>query len=202
MFPERLATDRLVLERACRETVNFPEFYRIRSGSSDGDDFEAVVRYLPWEPHETPAETAALLDRMEREWREGTVARYFVRPRDSEPNAGALAGVTKLEVDRERSIGTLGIWLRERFWGRGYSGERAEAMLELAFDRLDLAVVEITHRDGNERSRRAVERYVERYGGRYEGRLRNRTAVGDDVVDEHRYTISAAEYATALEDQR
>ena len=103
MFPEQLTTDRLVPERACRETVDPREFYRIRSGSSDGRDFEDVARYLPWEPHETLEETANLLDRMEREWSEGTVARYFVRPRNLEPNAGALAGVTKLEVDRERS---------------------------------------------------------------------------------------------------
>ncbi|WIV65786.1 GNAT family N-acetyltransferase [Natrialbaceae archaeon AArc-T1-2] len=190
-FPERLTTDRLLLERACCENVDPLQFHRIRS--SDGID--DVVEYLPWEPDETPRETADVLARFEREWTEGSVARYVVRPRTTEPDAGELAGVTKLEVDRERSVGTLGIWLRRRFWGRGYSGERAGALLSLAFDRLDLEIVEVVHQDGNERSRRAVERYIEAYGGEYVGRLRNWRVDGDEVVDAHRYVITADEYA-------
>ncbi|RQG96715.1 GNAT family N-acetyltransferase [Natrarchaeobius oligotrophus] len=198
-FPELLATDRLVLERACRQNVAPLEFYRIRS-SDDG--VEAVTEYLPWGPDESPRETADLLDRFGREWKNGTVARYFVRPRATEPDAGALAGVAKLEVDRIRETGSLGIWLRKRFWGRGYSGERAGVLLELAFDRLNLEIVEVVHQDGNDRSQRAVERYVETYGGGYQGRLRNWRTDGDDVVDAHRYTITAAEYADAVDDRR
>lgn len=194
MFPETLTTERLRLERACREAVDVDEFHRIRS-SDDG--IESVAEYLPWEPHDTRAETVALLDRIEREWETGEVARYFVRPNESEPNAGELAGVAKLDVDRSRRAGSLGIWLRKRFWGRGYSGERAGALLDLAFDRLDLAVVEVIHQDGNDRSRQAIERYLETYGGSYDGVLRNWRAHGDVVVDAHRYTITAEEYADA-----
>ena len=195
-FPETLTTDRLVLERACRQNISPFEFYRIRS-SDDGID--EVTEYLPWDPDGSPRQTADRLDRFDREWKRGTVARYFVRPRASEPDAGEVAGVAKLEVDRVREVGSLGIWLRKRFWGRGYAGERAGALLELAFDRLDLEVVEVVHQDGNDRSRRAVERYVNAYGGGYQGPLRNWRTDGDDVVDAHRYTITVDEYADAVD---
>lgn len=196
MFPETLTTDRLVLERACHDRVDLQAFFRIRSRD---DGIEDVASYLPWKPDETPTETADRLDRMEREWNDGEIARYFVRPNEAEPDAGALAGVTKLDVDWQRSKGRFGIWLRKRFWGRGYSGERAGAMLELAFDRLGLDLVEILHREGNDRSRHVVERYVDAYGGQYDGRLRNWTlsSSGDELLDGHRYVITADEYAAA-----
>jgi RimJ/RimL family protein N-acetyltransferase len=86
------------------------------------------------------------------------------------------------------------MWLRKPFWGRGYSGERAAALMELAFERLDLELVAVTHLVGNEKSRRAIEKYVEAHDGRHEGRLRNRDATGEDPRDLHRYTVSAEEY--------
>jgi len=62
-------------------------------------------------------------------------------------------------------------------------------------DRLDLEVVAVAHVDGNEKSRRAVEKYVERFGGQHEGLLRNFQANDDGtVVDMHRYTITNEQY--------
>jgi len=65
-------------------------------------------------------------------------------------------------------------------------------------DRLALEVVAVSHMDGNESSRQAIETYVERFGGQYEGRLRN-WQVNDDgsVVDMHRFTVTAEQYDSA-----
>lgn len=195
LFPDRIETERLVLDRLSTETVDPRRYYEVCSSDRGIED---VTRYTPWDPHETPAESLAFLEGREEAWAEGRSADYAIRPRAGEPGAGELAGASGLGIDWERRLGSLGIWLRKRFWSRGYSGERAEALVELAFDRLDLAVVDVAVRADNEKSRRAVERYVDRLGGRRDGRFRNRWAVGvDDPVDEIRYSISRDEYRRA-----
>lgn len=196
LFPERLETERLVLERLCHDAVDVTELYRI---CSSDDGIEEVTRYVPWEPHSTPNETAEFVDRCERRWDDREGLDYLIRPREGEEGAGEIAGCAGLGFEWDRRLGRLGIWLRKRFWGRGYSGERAAALLELAFEELDLEVVAVTHHADNEKSRRAIEKYVDRFGGRREGTLRNWTPYGDDVANEVRYTIAREEYAEAVE---
>lgn len=190
LFPEWIETPRLKLERLCTENVRPIEFYHICSG----DEMADVTIYMPWDPHETPKETVEFLERNEKKWDEGEEATYLLRPREGEDGAGEIGGACSLGCDWDRKTGNLGVWLRKRFWGRGYSGERAEALIELAFERLDLEIVSVTHHADNENSRRAIERYVETHGGRCEGLLRNWIPYSENVADEYRYTISRAEY--------
>ncbi|MCT9096980.1 GNAT family N-acetyltransferase [Haloarchaeobius sp. HME9146] len=193
MFPETISTDRLRFERLCHETVDAIEYHQVCSHHEPGID--EVTRYLPWDTHQTVAETAEYLDSLESQWQDRTRAEYLIRPKPGEDGAGDIAGSGGLIVDWETRTGKPAIWLRKRFWGRGYSAERALAMLALAFDRLDLDLVAIPVQDRNDRSRRAVETYVERFGGQYDGRIRNSTVrPGGAVVDHHRYTVTKAQY--------
>lgn len=188
LFPDRIGTDRLVLEPL--QSVDPFALYRICSADPD---IEEVTEYVTWEPHATPKETVEFLDHVRTQYEGNDGAQYVIRPRTGE-SAGEIAGVTGLTVDWERRTGTLGIWLRKRFWGRGYSGERATALIETAFERLDLELVAVTHIDGNERSKRAIETYVETHGGSYDGVLRNWETTGEQPRDLHRYTISEEQY--------
>lgn len=97
----------------------------------------------------------------------------------------------------DRRFAALGIVLDKRFWGNGYSVERTELFLAVAFDRLALELVAVEYIDGNERSKRAIERYVDRFEGQYDGLLRNWLAVGEEVCDCHRYTIAKEQYERA-----
>ncbi len=196
MFPERIETDRLCLERISHDSVGVFELHELYA---DGDDAEELFEYWDSSPHETVKETSDYLDEAERLWDEGEGAKYVIRPKDGEDGAGLVAGTTGLYPHWERRFANLGILLERRFWGRGYAGERADAVLSVAFDRLELDLVVAAHVDGNEKSRRAIEKYVERYGGRYEGLLRNWVALPDTVADGHRYTISREEYLEATE---
>lgn len=166
MFLERIETDRLRLERLTRELIGPLDLYEL---CANADTIEEETRYLSWSPHETPKETADVLAEFENDWERRENAVYAVLPRGDEPGAGEFAGTTALHLEWEKRSAGLGIWLRKPFWGRGYSGERAGALLELAFDRLDLATVAVSHLPDNENSKRAVEKYVERFGERYEG---------------------------------
>lgn len=191
LFPETFETDRLRFERLCRENVDVLDFYRICAAD---DGIDEVARYMPWEPHRVPKETVEFLEHVEDRWEEGEGAEWILRPKEGEDGAGQLAGTTDFVVDWDRRSVALGIWLRKRFWGRGYSAERAGALLELAFGRLDLDVVCIAVEERNDRSIRAIEKYVDDYGGTFEGTLRNFDTNCGTPVDKRRYTISKDEY--------
>jgi RimJ/RimL family protein N-acetyltransferase len=195
VFPETIETDRLRLEAAGPENVDLDACYRICSSDPGIDE---VTEHVTWDAHETKRETLEFLERGREQFEEAEAANYVVRPRDGEEGAGEIAGFCGFEVDWDRKTANLGVWLRKRFWGRGYSAERAAALAEVAFDDLDLEVVAVSHLPENDRSRRAVEKYVDRLGGRREGHLRNAIEFADGSVhDEIRYTISQAEWRAA-----
>lgn len=196
MFPERIETDRLYLERISAETV---DLFALHEFYSDGDDTEEMFEYWDSSPHETVRETADYIEEAERQWNDAEGAKYVIRPRAGEDGAGVVAGTTGLYLDWEKRLARLGILLDRPFWGRGYAGERADAMLAVAFERLGLEVVAVGHEAGNEKARRAIRTYVDRHGGRHEGLLRNFHPLPDRVADIHRYTISREEYFEASE---
>ena len=193
MFPEYIETERLTFERISHDSVDASRLHELYS---DGDDTEEMFEYWDSPPHETVKETYDYIDEAERLWDDIEGAKYVIRPKDGE---GVIAGTTRLYPDWEKRSANLGILLDKRFWGRGYSGERADALLSVAFDRLELELVVAVYIDGNEKSRRAIEKYVERYGGQYEGFLRNQIPLTDTVADVHRYTISLEEYLQATD---
>ncbi|WP_115865471.1 GNAT family N-acetyltransferase [Halorussus litoreus] len=215
MFPEEIATERLRLRRLNRENVPTMRLYDHMRAEAPG--MEEVRDYVLWDPHESPRDTHEYLATVEEQWDDREQATYAIHPDEFEESVGAngdregqtsdensvetpeIAGTTNLHLDWERQSAELGIWLRKAFWGRGYSGERAAALLELAFDRLDLEVVGASHRDGNDRSRRAIEKYVEAFGGQYDGLLRNFVPTDDGVRDLHRFTVTRDQYREAVE---
>lgn len=192
MFPTQIETDRLRLVRLCRENVATSDLYR--HVNVDAPHIDEITEYVKWDPHRTPKDTHDYLTEIENQWEGRTKATYAVYPRKPEDDAGELAGVTNLHIGWERRAAELGIWLRKPFWGQGYSGERAAALYELAFERLDLELVGAAHHVGNERSKRAIQTYVDAHGGQHDGILRNWIPKDDEVRDVHRYTVSREQY--------
>lgn len=197
MFPEVIETERLRLRPRWPETVDVYELYEICSADPGIDE---VTEYVTWSPHETPKETQEFLERGKSQWEDTEAANYVIRPKEGEEGAGEIAGSTGIGIDWDKRTAVFGLWLRKRFWGRGYSAERAAGLCELAFDRLDLDVVAVSHHPENGKSERAIEKYVNRFGGRREGRLRNHLEYVDGSVhDEVRYTISQDEWREATD---
>jgi RimJ/RimL family protein N-acetyltransferase len=195
MFPEEVATDRLHLERLTQEHL-FELYEHARRGAPG---IEGITEYVSWSPHRSLGETREFVDRSVEQWNDGEGVTYVLRPTEDETNEGEFGGTTGFGIDWDRRTATLGLWLRKPLWGREYSGERAGALMDLAFSALDLDLVAVSHHPENENSERAIEKYVERYGGRREGLLRNGLLYQDGtVVDEVRYSISQAEYREAI----
>jgi len=195
MFPEEVTTDRLRLTRLTQEDL-FDLYEHANVGAPAIDE---ITEYVTWSPHRSLKETRDAIEGTIEEYEADEGVTYVVRPREGDPHEGEFGGMTGLSIDWDRRTATLGLWLREPLWGRGYSGERADALMDLAFSRLDLDLVSVSHHPDNEASKRAIERYIEAHGGRREGLLRNELVFHDGTVaDEVRYTVSQAEYREAV----
>ncbi|WP_411967061.1 GNAT family N-acetyltransferase [Haloferax sp. YSSS75] len=193
LFPDVVETERLRLVAARPEHIDTFDAYEVCSQPYMDD----VTEFMPWARHETPKVTKDFLDRCASKWDDAESAQFGVFPREGEDGAGELAGFGGIHTEWDRRVGTLGFWLRPRFWGRGYSGERAEALAALAFDVLDLELVEVKHAVENENSQRAIEKYMDTLGGRRDGRDRNSLPVGDEIADQYVYSVSHEEWQEA-----
>ena len=191
MFPESVESDRLQHEQLSHENVDVQEFYRICSGD---DGIEEVTRYMPWTPHETMKQSKHFIDRNERQWDDGESLAYILRLKTPKNGAGEFAGLTGLVFEWERRTAVNWIWIRKRFWGRGYNGESAQALMELLFEQLDLEVYAVTHAVENEKSRQAIQKYIKAAGGQRDGLLRNWIPHKNHISDEIRYTVTQEEW--------
>jgi len=196
LFPAEMESERLRYERL--HPASFDPWELYEHVATDAPHIDEITEHVTWDPYEHPTEAFDWVEQCGEEFDSGEGATYALRPKDGE-RAGEFAGLGGVGVDWERQIGTLGTWLRKPLWGRGYSGERAARMLELAFDRLELDVVAVTHDPDNENSRRAIERYVDRFGGRKEGVIRNDIRIGGEPRDSVRYSIARDEWAENAE---
>ncbi|WP_435154784.1 GNAT family N-acetyltransferase [Haladaptatus sp. DFWS20] len=200
MFPERIETERLVLDALTHENVDVFDLYS--HISHDAPNIDEITEHVTWDPHATPKETKDFIDTMEKNRAEGEGAEFVIRLKEGEIDVSSesstesdeIVGLTGLNMKWERRTGTLGMWLRKPFCGRGYSGERAAALMELAFETLDLELVAVDHCDGNEQSKRAIQKYIEAHDGQYDGLLRNWHPDGDEVHDAHRYTVTREQW--------
>ncbi|ELY54762.1 GNAT family N-acetyltransferase [Natronolimnohabitans innermongolicus] len=191
LFPAEMESERLRYERLHPDDFDPLELYEhARAGAPAIDE---ITEYVTWDPYESPKEAFDWVSTCGEAFDDDEEATYAIRPKDGD-RAGELAGLAGLHTRWDRKLAILGIWLRKPFWGRGYSGERAGRLLELAFERLDLEVVAISHDPENERSRRAIERYVDRFGGHKEGVVRNGLVIGGEPRDSVRYSITREEW--------
>ena len=87
-------------------------------------------------------------------------ATFAVVPKD----LGRVAGAAGLKLGDESSLGSsenecdVGYWIGKPFWGNGYAPEAVRALLRLAFEELRLKRVWAGYFDGNEKSKRALEK--------------------------------------------
>jgi RimJ/RimL family protein N-acetyltransferase len=209
LFPHAFETERLRYERLDAAMDAFELYEHMGT-----DAFERLSEHISKDRHHHPKDTLDYLEESAEQWEAGDRANWAMFPRDGEAGAneaprasdsragearetGAFAGVASLIPLWDRRTARLGVWLLEEYHGRGYAGERADALVSLAFDRLDLELVAAGHTDENDASKHAIRKYVDRWGGEYEGVLRNWVVLDDEPRDLHRYTISADEYAAA-----
>lgn len=192
MFPSEFETEHLQFEQLCRRNISPREYYQVCS--EDRSTIDDETRYLPWDPVKTIGEAASRLKKFETLWEDGERAEWLIKPKAETTRGELIVGTTGVICRWEQDLAIPAIWLRKSYWGNGYSGERADALLKIIFDSLDIDMTAILLHSENRKSYRAVGKYVERHGGRYEGVLRNHGGRYDEPIDHHRFTISQGEY--------
>lgn len=194
LFPERTETDRLVLERLSFHRADPMELYEL---SQTGGWERATAENMPWYGFDTPKEVVEYVENAEQAWADAEKAVYAVRPREGEPRAGDLAGVTTLNPEWDRDRAGAGVVLAEPFWGRGYGTERGREMVRIAFERLDLGAFVTQCAAGNDRSRRMIESYLVDAGGQCDGLLRHENPRPDGrMTAQYRFSLLREEWST------
>ncbi|WP_266077374.1 GNAT family N-acetyltransferase [Haladaptatus caseinilyticus] len=182
LFPTDAESERLRYE-PFHESVEILDLYEHhRSGEMD-----VVMRPLGENPHATPKATMDELQSAKEAWESGERATYTI----SSKSDGEFVGVAEQWLEWDKRRASFGMWIREPFWGRGCSSERAGTMSYVAFEWLDLDLVSVGHDPENEQSRRAIEKYVDAYCGQHDAVLRNWLPSNDfgDPTGVHVYSI-------------
>ncbi|WP_439027215.1 GNAT family N-acetyltransferase [Haloarchaeobius sp. DT45] len=191
LFPERIETERLNLVHESPDSTDVFERYEpMNTENANPEAFE----HIPIEPFEHPQEAREFLASRTDRWNSGNAGTYVVRPKPGEDGAGEPAGEAELFAIWDRRTAYFTFGLRKPFWGRGYSGERADAFVVLTFDRLDLDVVSVSHTVANEQSRRAIGKYIDRWNGQRDAVLRNGHVIDGDPHDVVQYSITREDY--------
>ena len=101
-------------------------------------------------------------------------------------DGAAVGGIGLMPHEyEERHTMELGYWLGEAYWGRGIATEAVRAMVEYAFREFDIVRLEAGVYEGNDASRRVLERA----GFTMEGRLRRRVIKNGVFRDQFSYAI-------------
>jgi RimJ/RimL family protein N-acetyltransferase len=180
---EPLATSRLMLRPYSADDVD--ELFAIRSRPD-------VVRYLYGDPW-TRAETIAQLSRLETQnhlTAEGDTLRLAV---ERQASPGLIGSVSLRWISARDRQGEVGFVIHPQHQGHGYAREAADAMLRLAFDRLDLHKV-VGGADARNVASAAVLR---RLGLRQEAHLRHHAWLKGEWSDELVFGILAEEWRAA-----
>ncbi|MBK6314111.1 MAG: GNAT family N-acetyltransferase [Blastocatellia bacterium] len=149
---------------------------------ADVDDLFAVfgdpevMRYWSCPAFENRDEARELVDEIHRFFSEKSLFQWGIEHLES----GRIIGTCTLaEVSERNRRAELGFALGRSSWGHGYSAEAVTALLDFAFQTLDLHRVEA---DADPRNDSSI-RLLERLGFVREGTLRERWLVGGEVQD-------------------
>jgi RimJ/RimL family protein N-acetyltransferase len=161
---------------------------------ADGDDLYAlhsnahVLRFWDAPPWSEPERAERFLAASRQMAEDGTGARVAIE-RVSDGTFVGWCGVTRWNPDFRSA--SLGYVLAEQAWGHGYATEAAGALLQWAFDTLDLNRVQAETDTRN----LASARVLEKLGFVREGTLREDCVVNGDVSDSWVYGLLRREWS-------
>ena len=115
----------------------------------------SVTQYLTWNPHTDPAETREYLTYVGQRYRTGDFYDWAVVDKESGRMIGTC-GFTSFNCPHD--CAEIGYVLNPDYQGRGLATEAVRRVLEFGFDELGLHRIEAHFMEGNNASRRLMER--------------------------------------------
>ena len=131
---QELHTPRLRLRRIALEDA--PLFFSRLAGR------ETVTKHMLWQPHSTPEESVASIQKALRRYEKGESIRWAITLNTT----GELIGIIDL-IPRDSSEGicSFAYMLAEDFWNSGYGTEALGAVIDFAFRKCEARVIEADH---------------------------------------------------------
>ena len=153
----------------------------------------SVLRYWDSPPWVEPARAERFLATCRQMADEGTGARLAL---DRAADGAFVGWITLSDWNPDFRSASLGYCLTEAAWGHGYATEAARAVLQWAFDTLDLNRVQAETDTRNVASARVLEKV----GFMREGTLREDCIVNGDVSDSWVFGLLRREWRPSAED--
>lgn len=116
---------------------------------------EEVTKYLLWDPHPDRNYTYRYLNSLQSQYKAGTFHDWGVVFRENGRLIGTC-GFTSFDLNNGR--GEVGYVFNPEYWGRGIAPEALLCVMAFGFRELELNRIEAHYIDGNERSRRVMEK--------------------------------------------
>lgn len=187
VFPDQITTDRLLFRRIKYGAFSIKELSKKYSNLSSEE-----TRYVVSQPYNNRKEVKQSIEDSIEDFENGDSAGYYMQKVDGYD----LIGTASFEPSWDQSIAESGVFIFKEYWGNGYSTERGEAMVEMAFEEYDFDYwISKCHPD-NEGSIGAIENYVVENGGERVGELPNwhKGITGEDYDNILYFKLSKEDY--------
>ena len=198
-FPNEFTTERLRFVGPLRDYYQISEFHDF---IMNGKSAEKMAKYNYYQSNEGLDKTIENWDYINDKWSNCEAAYYGIELLDEETMDDfeySFIGWGDLEFDWELGRAELGVSIHPEFWGRGFSGERAEALVDLAFWYDGINIVDVFPSPENKNSVSAVEKYVSKMGGERVGTVKNKYYIeGEGVKDAVVFQITEKQFEDNL----
>ncbi len=135
-----------------------------------------VTKYLTWEPHPNLNYTKQYLEFISSRYRLGDFYDWALIWKDNNKMIGTC-GFTR--IDCRNNLAEVGYVLNPEYWGKEIAREAVEAVMDFGFFNMGLHRIEARFMDGNDNSRKVMEKC----GMKYEGMGRGNLFVKNRYVD-------------------
>lgn len=187
LFPNRIDTDRLVFEALPVADIKPQELYEIQSS----EEFGELLSHMPGSVDDSLLDTVNTIEDSSTSFQNNNGGSYVIYKQSKEDQ---IIGRCGLGVNWDIKEAQFYIWLLPEYQGMGYSTERGNAFLELAFDILDLCTVRCGAVQDNPASRKAIVKYIVDNGGVKEGTFRQYKKINGSLEDVVYYSITDDEW--------
>lgn len=177
-----IETERLLLRPFCEEDEEI--LYQIYGNAE-------IMKYTPFDPLDREGAKAHLQKILAGWEKEPVVDHEFVI---IVKETGEKIGRCHIQIDEETDSTMIGWMLRKKEWGKGYASEMTPALLDHAFDVLNVHRVYALCNPANEKSWRVLEKFGLRREAHFMEKCRytknGKTFWQDELV----YAVLAKEY--------